>query len=169
MDIFLHFIVSSRIYDEFNILFCSTANLAMFLVIDKSQPDITSVDDLKNCADGDCPITFGAKRDGATFTFFKESNNEVYKSMYRYMVTYSNSVMTENNEEGINKVYSSEEKYGFLMESSSIEYVTQRKCNLTQIGDPLDDKNYGIGMRHRKLEKSFIIIFVLMQIKLKFF
>lgn len=35
----------------------------------------------------------------------------------------------------------------FLMESSSILYETERKCNLTQVGDRLDDKNYGIGMR----------------------
>lgn len=33
------------------------------------------------------------------------------------------------------------------MESSSILYETERKCNLTQVGDKLDDKNYGIGMR----------------------
>lgn len=44
----------------------------------------------------------------------------------------------------------------FLMESSSIQYITERRCNLTQVGDVLDDKNYGIGMRrgkcfHRKL------------------
>lgn len=36
------------------------------------------------------------------------------------------------------------------MESSSIEYVTERLCNLTQVGDRLDDKNYGIGMRKSK-------------------
>lgn len=33
------------------------------------------------------------------------------------------------------------------MESSSIQYETERKCNLTQVGTQLDDKNYGIGMR----------------------
>lgn len=57
------------------------------------------------------------------------------------------SLMTSGNDEGIERVYNGEEDYAFLMESKSIEYVTERKCNLTQIGDPLDDKNYGIGMR----------------------
>lgn len=36
------------------------------------------------------------------------------------------------------------------MESASIQYEIERKCNLTQVGDELDDKNYGIGMRKSK-------------------
>ncbi|KAF4794009.1 hypothetical protein TURU_105769 [Turdus rufiventris] len=31
------------------------------------------------------------------------------------------------------------------MESTSIEYVTQRNCNLTQIGGLIDSKGYGVG------------------------
>lgn len=56
-------------------------------------------------------------------------------------------VMTKSNEEGIDRVYNGKEDYAFLMESSSIAYSTERLCNLTQVGDRLDDKNYGIGMR----------------------
>lgn len=40
-----------------------------------------------------------------------------------------------------------EKPYAYLMESVSIEYYTERNCNLTQVGEKLDDKNYGIGMR----------------------
>jgi hypothetical protein len=32
------------------------------------------------------------------------------------------------------------------MESTSIEYIVQRECNLTQIGGLLDNKGYGIGL-----------------------
>lgn len=63
------------------------------------------------------------------------------------MVEHKDEVMTKSNEEGIERVYSSGEDYAFLMESKSIEYTTERKCNLTQVGKALDDKNYGIGMR----------------------
>lgn len=37
--------------------------------------------------------------------------------------------------------------YAFFMEDQSIEYETQRKCDLTQVGNKLDEKGYGIAMR----------------------
>lgn len=120
----------------------------MFLVIENKTSKIESVDDLKDCGvEGmECPIKFGAKKNGATFTFFQESTNEIYQNMYRYMQN-NPDVMTSSNDQGIDRVYNGDEDYAFLMESSSIEYVTERRCNLTQVGEPLDDKNYGIGMR----------------------
>lgn len=36
--------------------------------------------------------------------------------------------------------------YAFLMESTSIEYVIERNCELTQVGSMLDSKGYGIAM-----------------------
>lgn len=63
------------------------------------------------------------------------------------MLANKDTVMTKSNEEGIDRVYKGDEEYAFLMESKSIEYTTERKCNLTMVGKPLDDKNYGIGMR----------------------
>lgn len=36
------------------------------------------------------------------------------------------------------------------MESTSIEYVIERNCELTQIGGMLDSKGYGIAMRQSK-------------------
>lgn len=87
----------------------------------------------------------------------KESTDPGYISMYNYMVN-NPDVMTANNEEGIDRVYNGEEDYAFLMESSSIEYVTERLCNLTQVGEPLDDKNYGIGMRKSTLEMIYATI-----------
>lgn len=56
-------------------------------------------------------------------------------------------LLTHDNVEGIKRVFEGEEDYAFLMESKSIEYTTQRLCNLTKTGKELDDKNYGIGMR----------------------
>lgn len=41
--------------------------------------------------------------------------------------------------------------YAFLMESTSIEYVIERNCELTQIGGMLDSKGYGIAMRQSEL------------------
>lgn len=51
--------------------------------------------------------------------------------------------MVKNVEEGIHRVLTSD--YAFLMESTTIEFVTQRNCNLTQIGGLIDSKAYGVG------------------------
>ncbi len=53
-------------------------------------------------------------------------------------------VFVKSNQEGIDRAKA--ESYAFLMESTSIEYVIQRECNLTQIGGLLDNKGYGIGL-----------------------
>lgn len=54
-------------------------------------------------------------------------------------------VMTYTNEEGVDRV--EKENYAFLMESTSIEYMVERRCSLAQVGGLLDDKGYGIAMR----------------------
>lgn len=53
------------------------------------------------------------------------------------------SALVKNNEEGIQRALTSD--YALLMESTTIEYITQRNCNLTQIGGLIDSKGYGIG------------------------
>lgn len=63
------------------------------------------------------------------------------------------SVFTNGNNEGVIRVRR-EKNYAFFMESSSIEYNVQRYCELTQIGDLLDHKSYGIAMplsKHTKI------------------
>lgn len=39
------------------------------------------------------------------------------------------------------------ENYAYLMESTSLQYFTERYCNVTMVGDLIDDRNYAIGMR----------------------
>lgn len=53
------------------------------------------------------------------------------------------SALVKNNEEGIQRTLTAD--YALLMESTTIEYITQRNCNLTQIGGLIDSKGYGIG------------------------
>lgn len=52
--------------------------------------------------------------------------------------------LTDSNTEGVKRV---DARYAFLMESTSIEYHTMRMCNLSKIGNALDEKGYGIAMR----------------------
>lgn len=56
------------------------------------------------------------------------------------------SVFVDSNKAGIARVKQSNRGYAFLMESSTIDYITQKECSLTRIGSWLDSKAYGIGM-----------------------
>lgn len=68
---------------------------------------------------------------------------ETYKKMWRFMENRKPSVFVPTYEEGIKRVLQG--NYAFLMESTMLDYIVQRDCNLTQIGGLLDTKGYGIG------------------------
>lgn len=78
----------------------------------------------------------------------KDSNYSTYKEMYEYMMANAADVLPPDNDTGLKKVL--REEYAFLMESSSIEYIVERYCNVTQIGGLLDAKGYGIAMKKCK-------------------
>lgn len=54
-------------------------------------------------------------------------------------------VLLKENEDGVDKVM--KDDYAFLMESSSIEYTTERNCEIKQVGGLLDEKGYGIAIK----------------------
>ena len=73
--------------------------------------------------------------------FFKTSDFETYKKMWDFMSgNHRGEVMMGTNSEGIDKVMEDDGKYAFMMESSGIEYIIERKCTVTQIGGLLDNK-----------------------------
>lgn len=55
------------------------------------------------------------------------------------------SVLKPANDIGRDEVEAADGKYAFFMESATIEYITERYCNLTQVGGLLDSKGYGIA------------------------
>ncbi|XP_075399516.1 glutamate receptor ionotropic, kainate 1 isoform X5 [Tenrec ecaudatus] len=116
-----------------------TANLAAFLTVERMESPIDSADDLAK----QTKIEYGAVRDGSTMTFFKKSKISTYEKMWAFMSSRQQTTLVKNSDEGIQRVLTSD--YALLMESTSIEYVTQRNCNLTQIGGLIDSKGYGVG------------------------
>ncbi|KAL7729989.1 hypothetical protein ACLKA6_009287 [Drosophila palustris] len=116
-----------------------TANLAAFLTIENPTSSINSVEDLADNVDD---VQYGAKRSGSTRNFFLTSEDPIYMKMNEYMTKNAKN-LPESNQDGVDMV---DEKYAFLMESTSIEYHTVRQCNLKKIGDALDEKGYGIAM-----------------------
>lgn len=61
--------------------------------------------------------------------------------------------LVKSIEDGIQRVLKSD--YALLMESTTIEYVTRRNCNLTQVGGIIDSKGYGIGTPKGKTAHAF--------------
>ncbi|XP_065732495.1 glutamate receptor ionotropic, kainate 1 isoform X8 [Phocoena phocoena] len=116
-----------------------TANLAAFLTVERMESPIDSADDLAK----QTKIEYGAVRDGSTMTFFKKSKISTYEKMWAFMSSRQQTVLVKNSDEGIQRVLTTD--YALLMESTNIEYVTQRNCNLTQIGGLIDSKGYGVG------------------------
>ena len=53
------------------------------------------------------------------------------------------TVFTSTYNAGVERVLKS--NFAFLCESSMLEYVVQKNCNLTQIGGLVDSKGYGIA------------------------
>ncbi|KAM9201489.1 glutamate receptor ionotropic, kainate 1 isoform 8-T8 [Dugong dugon] len=116
-----------------------TANLAAFLTVERMESPIDSADDLAK----QTKIEYGGLRDGSTMTFFKKSKISTYEKMWAFMGSRQQTALVKNSDEGIQRVLTTD--YALLMESTSIEYVTQRNCNLTQIGGLIDSKGYGVG------------------------
>ncbi|KAF5280668.1 hypothetical protein FQA39_LY05316 [Lamprigera yunnana] len=122
-----------------------TANMAAFLTAEKEDWSFTNIKELVNNSKR-LGISYGAVSSGATFKLFKETEDEVLKIAYNYMMK-NPQAMVEYFDEGVAKVRNADENYAFFMESSSIKYVTQRLCNLTAVGKRLDEKYYAIAMK----------------------
>lgn len=82
----------------------------------------------------------------ANLRSLQDSNFSTYQRMWSFMESARPSVFTSSNMEGVERVVKGKGSYAFLMESTSIEYVIERNCELTQVGGMLDSKGYGIAM-----------------------
>ncbi|XP_032596032.1 glutamate receptor ionotropic, kainate 2 isoform X1 [Drosophila grimshawi] len=118
-----------------------TANLAAFLTVESL---VTPIEDAEDLSENKGGVNYGAKNGGSTFTFFKDAKYPTYQKMYEFMKD-NPQYMTDSNQEGVDRVENT--NYAFLMESTTIEYITERRCTLTQVGALLDEKGYGIAMR----------------------
>ncbi|XP_043577546.1 glutamate receptor ionotropic, kainate 2 isoform X4 [Bombus pyrosoma] len=119
-----------------------TANLAAFLTVERMDSPIESAEDLAK----QTKIKYGALKGGSTAAFFRDSNFSTYQRMWSFMDSAKPTVFTTSNVEGVERVVKGKGSYAFLMESTSIEYVIERNCDLTQVGGLLDSKGYGIAM-----------------------
>ena len=121
-----------------------TANLAAFLTVETMVEPIKEVEDLV----GQQEIQYGMGKGGSTSKFFANSQIEAYQKLNQYMTGVDrDEVLMESNAAGADRVEKMEGKFAFFMESSSIDYIVERKCNLSKVGLPLDSKGYGIVLK----------------------
>ncbi|XP_076317496.1 glutamate receptor ionotropic, kainate 2-like [Tachypleus tridentatus] len=149
--------VVSGIWWFFTLIMVSsyTANLAAFLTVQRLSSPIESAEDLAK----QTSIQYGCLQSGSTQDFFKDSDIPTFKRMWNFMESARPSVFVESNFKGVERVKKG--NYAFLMESTSIEYIVERNCDLMQIGGLLDSKGYGIatppGSPYRTLLSSAIL------------
>lgn len=74
-------------------------------------------------------------------------------------MTNNPDLLVDENDDGLRRVQT--ENYAYLMESTSLLYYTERICNVTMVGDLIDDRNYAIGMRKSIAKKILSFIFIL--------
>jgi hypothetical protein len=68
----------------------------------------------------------------------------MYRDMHKKM-TEEPGILAGSNDEGLKWV--KDRNYAYFMESTSIQYMTERHCEVAQVGELLDAKGYGIAMR----------------------
>uniref|UniRef100_UPI0037E8EA6C glutamate receptor ionotropic, kainate 3 isoform X1 n=1 Tax=Semicossyphus pulcher TaxID=241346 RepID=UPI0037E8EA6C len=116
-----------------------TANLAAFLTVERMDSPVDSADDIAK----QTKIEYGVVKDGATMTFFKKSKVSTFEKMWAFMSSKPSTSLVKSIEDGIQRVLKSD--YALIMESTTIDYITRRNCNLTQVGGLIDSKGYGVG------------------------
>ena len=70
--------------------------------------------------------------------------------MWSYM-DQTAGVWSKSNQEGVERVLKEDGQYAFMMESTVVDYVVERQCELAQVGGLLDNKGYGIGLPPSKI------------------
>ena len=56
----------------------------------------------------------------------------------------------DSNLDGVAKVKQDKGKYAFFLEQGSIDYSVKENCDLMQVGEPLNSRNYGLALKKGK-------------------
>nr|AUF73074.1 ionotropic receptor [Anoplophora chinensis] len=89
-------------------------------------------------------IKYGAKKDGATMQFFGSSTDPLYQEIYQHM-TENDEEMVSTIGDGVQMVLNG--RYAFFGEETTIDYITERNCQLTKYGGLINQNSFGIAMR----------------------
>ena len=91
-------------------------------------------------------IKYGTLNTGLLLYSFRNTNESLYRLMYRKMQRFKPSVMTQTNEEGISKVR--KQKYAFVIPSTIGDYISKQKhCDLMTVDNFLMNRGFGLAVR----------------------
>ncbi|BFZ10283.1 hypothetical protein BsWGS_13322 [Bradybaena similaris] len=116
-----------------------TANLAAFLTVERMVSDINSADDLAKQS----RIKYGTFEGGATMEFFKNNRIATYEKMWQFMNKTPADSFVKNLTQAVERVKTGQ--YAYISESTTVEYVIHRNCDLMKVGGLLDSKGYGFA------------------------
>lgn len=83
----------------------------------------------------------------------RTSHVATYRRMFNNMESRKPSVYVSSTMDGVQRVLDEGGHYAFLMESTTIDYLTERQCDLMQIGGTLDTKGYGIALPKGEIDR----------------
>ena len=64
------------------------------------------------------------------------------------------NVFVQSTKEGVERIHKEAGKYAFFAESTAVDYLVERQCDLKQVGGLLDNKGYGIGLPKGKVKNN---------------
>ena len=115
-----------------------TANLAAFLTVTKINTPINSLQDLVT----QTKITYGTVEHTNAHMFFEKSDLEIFKKMWSDIKLRNGLV--NDSKTGLQRVIDGD--YAFIWDAPANKYVTQMNCEVMTVGEPFDQKGYGIGV-----------------------
>ena len=104
------------------------------------EPSIASAEDLSL----QTQVKYGTVAWGSTKAFFEQSSVPTYARLWKAMESDPENFVSSKSE-GIAKV--KQGNYALFTEAAFIEYITERNCDLAQVGGLLDTRAYGIAMK----------------------
>ncbi|KAG7260944.1 hypothetical protein CRUP_038487 [Coryphaenoides rupestris] len=126
------------------------ANFSHMQHADNTHVSIKSFEDLSN----QDSLDYGTVKGGSSMTFFKNSNNPVYRRIHQHMERQNSYV--DNMEEGIARA--KEGKFAFIGEAVSLDLAAARHCTLIRSEElPQCCSEQGILEQGSKLVKNLTV------------
>merc|ERR1712013_629571 len=100
---------------------------------------------LQQLAD-DHSVKIGAFCCGSTAAAFANSTDPLYQKIWARMQEDPENMMTNSNEDGVDKVLANRGGYVYIMESVSVDYEVARNCRLTEVGKRFMPRSYALAL-----------------------
>ena len=115
-----------------------TANLAAFLTVTKINTPVSSLSDLVS----QTKIKYGTVQNTNAHAFFKNSKLEIFRKMWGFIDI--NNGLVNDSGVGLERVMQGD--YAFIWDAPVNRYFMMHNCDVMTVGEPFDQKGYGIGV-----------------------